>query len=52
MASSLRTGLAALPADTDAVVVVLGDMPFVSAAHIDRLIAAFDPANAATSWCR
>jgi molybdenum cofactor cytidylyltransferase len=43
MASSLRTGLAALPADTDAVVVVLGDMPFVSAAHIDRLIAAFDP---------
>jgi molybdenum cofactor cytidylyltransferase len=25
------------------VVVVLGDMPFVSAAHIDRLIAAFDP---------
>jgi hypothetical protein len=45
MASSLRAGLRALPADTDAVVVVLGDMPFVSAAHIDRLIAAFDPAR-------
>ncbi|MBK9020874.1 MAG: NTP transferase domain-containing protein [Sulfuritalea sp.] len=45
MASSLRAGLQALPADTDAVVVVLGDMPFVSAAHIDRLIAAFDPAR-------
>ncbi len=43
MASSLRAGLRALPADTDAVVVVLGDMPMVSAAHIDRLIAAFDP---------
>jgi len=45
MASSLRAGLRALPADTDAVVVVLGDMPLVSAAHIDRLIAAFDPAR-------
>jgi molybdenum cofactor cytidylyltransferase len=45
MASSLRTGLRALPAETDAVVVVLGDMPMVSAAHIDRLIAAFDPAR-------
>ncbi|MBI5790126.1 MAG: NTP transferase domain-containing protein [Rhodocyclales bacterium] len=45
MASTLRAGLRALPADTDAVVVVLGDMPFVSAAHIDRLIAAFDPAR-------
>ena len=43
MASSLRAGLRALPADADAVVVVLGDMPMVSAAHIDRLIAAFDP---------
>jgi molybdenum cofactor cytidylyltransferase len=45
MASSLRVGLGALPADTDAAVVVLGDMPMVTAAHIDRLIAAFDPAR-------
>ncbi len=45
MASSLRAGLRALPAATDAAVVVLGDMPMVSAAHIDRLIAAFDPAR-------
>jgi molybdenum cofactor cytidylyltransferase len=45
MASSLRAGLGALPADTDAVVVVLGDMPMVTAAHIDSLIAAFDPAR-------
>jgi molybdenum cofactor cytidylyltransferase len=42
MASSLRTGLQALPADTDAVVVVLGDMPYIDAGHIDRLVAAFD----------
>lgn len=43
MASSLRRGLQALPAETDAVVVVLGDMPWIDAGHIDRLIAAFDP---------
>jgi molybdenum cofactor cytidylyltransferase len=43
MASSLRAGLQALPADTDAVVVVLGDMPCIDAGHIDRLVAAFDP---------
>lgn len=45
MASSLRAGLRALPPDTDAVVVVLGDMPMVNAGHVDRLIAAFDPAR-------
>jgi molybdenum cofactor cytidylyltransferase len=43
MASSLRAGLAALAAETDAAVVVLGDMPGIDAGHIDRLIAAFDP---------
>lgn len=43
MASSLRAGLAALPAEADAAVVVLGDMPRVSGALIDRLIAAWDP---------
>lgn len=42
MAGSLRVGLAALPPDIDAVVVQLGDMPRISAAHLDRLIAAFD----------
>ena len=41
LATSLRTGLAALPASCDAAVVVLGDMPRVRAAHIDRLAAAF-----------
>jgi molybdenum cofactor cytidylyltransferase len=43
LASSLRAGLAALPADTQAVLVLLGDMPMVSSAHVDRLIQAFDP---------
>jgi len=43
MASSLRCGLAALPDDADAVVVLLADMPFIHGGHIDRLIAAFDP---------
>ncbi|MCX7163840.1 MAG: molybdopterin-binding/glycosyltransferase family 2 protein [Rhodocyclales bacterium] len=45
MASSLRCGLAALAADVDAVVVVLADMPCIHGGHIDRLIAAFDPAQ-------
>jgi molybdenum cofactor cytidylyltransferase len=43
MASSLRTGLSALPEDVDGVVVLLGDMPAVTAKTVDRLIAAFDP---------
>lgn len=47
MSASLRRGIAALPADVDAVLVVLGDMPRITAAHLDRLIAAFDPADPA-----
>lgn len=43
MSSSLRAGLAALPAGVDGVLVCLGDMPWVSAADIDRLLGAFDP---------
>ena len=43
LSTSLRAGIAALPDDIDGAVVLLGDMPFVSAAHIDRLIAAFNP---------
>ncbi len=45
LASSLRTGIAAL-GDVDAVVVCLGDMPWVRAAHIDALIAAFEQGGA------
>jgi molybdenum cofactor cytidylyltransferase len=41
LATSLRAGLATLPETCTAAVVVLGDMPRVTAAHIDRLAAAF-----------
>ena len=40
LASSLRAGIRALPEATDGVLVLLGDMPRITAAHIDRLIAA------------
>ncbi len=43
LATSLRAGLAAVPADCDAVVVLLGDMPQVKSAHVDRLVSAFAP---------
>ncbi len=41
LAASLKTGVAALPADADGALVVLGDMPDIAAADLDRLIAAF-----------
>ena len=43
MAASLRAGLAAVAARAEAVVVLLADMPEVTARDIDRLIAGFDP---------
>ena len=43
LSTSLKRGLAEVPDDVDAVLVCLGDMPRVSAAQIDRLIAAFNP---------
>ena len=43
MSTSLQTGLAALPANVDGVLVCLGDMPRVTAAALDRLIAVFSP---------
>jgi molybdenum cofactor cytidylyltransferase len=43
LSTSLRAGLAALPADIDGAVICLGDMPRIEAGHIDRLIAAFAP---------
>ena len=45
LATSLRAGLAALPESCDAAVVLLGDMPRVEAAHIDRLATAFADAE-------
>jgi molybdenum cofactor cytidylyltransferase len=43
LGSSLRAGIAALPARADGVIVCLGDMPQVDAAIIDRLVGAIDP---------
>ena len=43
LSTSLRRGLEALPDDIDGVLVCLGDMPRVTAGHIDKLIAAFNP---------
>jgi molybdenum cofactor cytidylyltransferase len=45
LASSLKAGLAAVPADADGVLVLLGDMPDVDRRLIDRMIAAFSPAD-------
>ncbi|MEX0590884.1 MAG: molybdopterin-binding/glycosyltransferase family 2 protein [Xanthobacteraceae bacterium] len=47
LSTSLKAGLAALPAETDAVVVALGDMPDVTGALIDKLAQAIDPARGA-----
>ena len=41
LSGSLRRGLAALPADIDGVMVLLADMPRISAAHLDALIDAY-----------
>lgn len=43
MGASLRAAMAARAPTTDAVVILLADMPEIDAAAIDRLIAAFDP---------
>ncbi len=43
LSTSVRTGIAALGAKIDAAIVQLGDMPGVSAALLDRLMAAFSP---------
>ena len=45
LSTSLKSGIAALPDDCDGAVVLLGDMPGVTAALIDRLIAGFSPAD-------
>jgi molybdenum cofactor cytidylyltransferase len=42
LSASLRAGLAALPADAEAVLVCLGDMPLVTQTLIDRLLDAYD----------
>lgn len=43
LSTSLGRGIAALPPEVEAALVCLGDMPLVTPADLDRLIAAFDP---------
>ncbi len=45
LSTSLASGLGALGDEADAAIVLLGDMPYVDAGLIDRLIRAFDPAS-------
>ncbi len=47
LSTSLKAGIAAVPAEAEAAVVLLADMPDVSPDLIDRLIAAYDPAAGA-----
>jgi molybdenum cofactor cytidylyltransferase len=47
LSTSLKAGLAALPPESDGAIVCLGDMPQVTAALIDRMLDAFDPARGA-----
>ena len=47
LGTSLKAGIAAVPADADGAIVCLGDMPQVDAGLIDKLIAAFDPERGA-----
>ena len=41
LSSSLKAGMAAIPTDSAGALIVLGDMPVVSTADLDRLIGAF-----------
>ncbi|MGE0499978.1 MAG: NTP transferase domain-containing protein [Rhizobiaceae bacterium] len=45
LSSSIRTGVAALPASATGVLVVLGDMPAVTTADLDRMIEGFHEAG-------
>jgi molybdenum cofactor cytidylyltransferase len=50
LSSSLKAGIAALSEDSDAAVVLLGDMPKLRADHLEALIAAYAP-NAGGAIC-
>lgn len=45
LSASIRAGLAAVPESTQAAIICLGDMPLVRSKHLERLVAAFDPAE-------
>ncbi len=42
MGASIRAGMTAIPAECDAVIIALADMPAITATDIDSLIAAYD----------
>jgi molybdenum cofactor cytidylyltransferase len=43
LSTSLRRGISALPDDIEGALVVLGDMPHVTTADMERVLSAFDP---------
>jgi molybdenum cofactor cytidylyltransferase len=43
LASSVKAGVSAVPADADGAIICLGDMPLINARLIDRLIETFAP---------
>ena len=43
LSTTLGAGVAALPPEADGAIVCLGDMPKLTAAAVDKLIAAYDP---------
>ncbi len=45
LSSSLKQGVSAIPARSDGVVVLLGDMPGITPQTVDALITAFDPTD-------
>ena len=45
LSTSLKRGISALPQDCDGAAILLADMPDIGPALIDKLIAAFDPAE-------
>src|SRR6266853_593515 len=47
LSTSVKVGIAAVPADVDGAIVCLGDMPQVNAPLIDLLLAALDPEKGA-----
>jgi molybdenum cofactor cytidylyltransferase len=47
LASSLRVGIAAVPASASGAIILLGDMPLVAAALIDQLVRHFDESTEA-----
>jgi molybdenum cofactor cytidylyltransferase len=54
MASSIRAGVEALPADTDAAMLLLADQPLIDSADLERLIArwrAMPEACVAAAYC-